>query len=207
MYLEELAWFILDEFDVLVSQSTISRALTRQGWSYKTARFVSNSRNYDARNQYLEQISAFASWQLVFVDESGVDTRNGRRKYGWSFLGVSPHAYSRLGRSERFPILPAYTQDGVIATATYKGSTDNARYEYWLEHSLLPRCNRYPRRHSVVVMDNAGFHHSERMKAIFERAGVKLIYLPTYSPDCNERASASKDPNTKEGENLSRGFP
>ncbi|KAH7009045.1 multicopper oxidase-domain-containing protein [Macrophomina phaseolina] len=36
------------------------------------------------------------------------------------------------------------------------------------------------------------------------RPGYNISSLP---PECNERASASKDPNTKEGENLSRGFP
>ena len=39
-----------------------------------------------------------------------------------------------------------------------------------------------------------------------------VFYMPAFcsdnclTPTCNERASASKDPNTKEGENLSRVF-
>jgi transposase len=34
-------------------------------------------------------------------------------------------------------------------------------------------------------MDNASFHHSERMTQMCVDAGVKLVYLPPYSPDLN----------------------
>lgn len=38
---------------------------------------------------------------------------------------------------------------------------------------------------SVLVMDNASFHHSNRIKQMCWDAGVKLMYLPPYSPDLN----------------------
>jgi transposase len=34
-------------------------------------------------------------------------------------------------------------------------------------------------------MDNASFHRSERVKAMCDEAGVKLVFLPPYSPDLN----------------------
>jgi transposase len=34
-------------------------------------------------------------------------------------------------------------------------------------------------------MDNASFHHTERIKQMCDLAGVKLVYLPPYSPDLN----------------------
>ena len=34
-------------------------------------------------------------------------------------------------------------------------------------------------------MDNASFHHTERVKELCSDAGVKLVYLPPYSPDLN----------------------
>lgn len=38
---------------------------------------------------------------------------------------------------------------------------------------------------SVLVMDNASFHHSDGIKQMCLDAGVKLVYLPPYSPDLN----------------------
>jgi transposase len=37
----------------------------------------------------------------------------------------------------------------------------------------------------VLVMDNASFHHSERVAQLCSDAGVKLVYLPPYLPDLN----------------------
>lgn len=34
-------------------------------------------------------------------------------------------------------------------------------------------------------MDNASFHHSERLEQMCAGAGVQLVYLPLYSPDLN----------------------
>lgn len=36
-----------------------------------------------------------------------------------------------------------------------------------------------------MVMDNASFHHSERMQQMCDDAGVVLLYLPPYLPDLN----------------------
>ena len=37
----------------------------------------------------------------------------------------------------------------------------------------------------MLVMDNASFHHSDRIKILCAEAGVELLYLPPYSPDFN----------------------
>ena len=34
-------------------------------------------------------------------------------------------------------------------------------------------------------MDNASFHHSEKITEMCFEAGVRLLYLPPYSPDLN----------------------
>jgi transposase len=38
---------------------------------------------------------------------------------------------------------------------------------------------------SVLVMDNASFHHTKRIEQMCRNASVKLVYLPLYSPDFN----------------------
>jgi Winged helix-turn helix len=39
LYLDEMAWFLWDEFSVTVSPSTISRALHRARWSKKQVKY------------------------------------------------------------------------------------------------------------------------------------------------------------------------
>ena len=37
----------------------------------------------------------------------------------------------------------------------------------------------------MVIMDNASFHKSKRIKNLIEYAGCGVIFLPPYSPDFN----------------------
>ena len=38
---------------------------------------------------------------------------------------------------------------------------------------------------SVIVLDNASFHHSPTTLKLVEEAGFHLLFLPAYSPDLN----------------------
>jgi transposase len=61
---------------------------------------------------------------------------------------------------------------------------DSTVFEDFIEQ-LLPLCGKWPEPKSVLVMDNASFHHTKRIEQICHDAGVKLVYLPPYSPDFN----------------------
>lgn len=46
-------------------------------------------------------------------------------------------------------------------------------------------CGKWPEPKSAIVMDYTSFYHSHRIKEMCIDAGVKLLYLPPYSPDLN----------------------
>jgi transposase len=66
----------------------------------------------------------------------------------------------------------------------FKGSMDAKFFEDFIQQ-LLRHYSRWPEQKSVLVMDNASFRHSEQVKQLCSDAGVKLLYLPPYSPDFN----------------------
>ena len=77
-YLDEVAWFLFDEFDVNVDESTVWRTLKRLGWSRKAARFAAAQRNDVVRNWW--KTMKLPQWnqnQLVFLDESAACERTG----------------------------------------------------------------------------------------------------------------------------------
>ena len=37
----------------------------------------------------------------------------------------------------------------------------------------------------MLIIDNASFYHSDRVKQLYSDTGVRLLYLPPYSPDFN----------------------
>lgn len=175
-HLDEFAAF-LQEFDVVVSISTISRALKTEGWSKKTIRRKAKEQNADLRDRYMHELTAFASYHLVYIDESGCDKRVGSRRTGWSPLGITPVQMENFHRGQRHHILPAYTQDGILMARVYQGPTDSEVFEDFLEE-LLHWCGKWPQPKSVLVMDNASFHRTDRVEELCVAAGVILMYLP-----------------------------
>jgi transposase len=184
LFQDEMVIFLYDEFSVLVTIPNISRALKSIGWSKKVTRHIAKEQNSDLRDYYLHSLSEFRSYHLVYVDESGCDKRIGFRRTGWSPIGVAPVQITAFHRDSRYHILPAYTQDGVLFSQVFQGTTDSVVYEDFIEQ-LLHHCRPYPEPHSVLVIDNASFHYSDRIKEMCRNAGVILVYLPPYSPDLN----------------------
>lgn len=184
LYRDEMVVFLWDEFEMLVSEACIGRVLKREGWSKKVARRIAQERSPQLRDYYQHRISSFCSYHLVFVDESGCDKRIGFRRTGWSPLGTTPVQVAKFQRGERYHILPAYAQDGIVHTKVFQGSTDGDVFEEYIRE-LLPYLGRYPQPKSVLVMDNASFHHTERIKELCGAAGVLIVPLAPHYPASN----------------------
>lgn len=97
----------------------------------------------------------------MFIDESAANERTADRKYGWAPLGVTPHIYAPIKRSERWSILPVYTMDGFIEYRVVHASYDTEMFNNFIRYKVLPLCNPYPGVRSVLIMDNAKIHHSD----------------------------------------------
>lgn len=68
-----------------------------------------------------------------------------------------------------------------IAPFTFQGGCNANVFNVWLEQILLPDLQKG----TIIIMDNAAFHKSEKTRELIEGAGCFLLYLPTYSPDFN----------------------
>ena len=72
LYLDEMAVFLWDDFQTMVTTSSIRRALVAKRWSKKTSRQRAREQNADLRDYYLQDLSDFYSYHLVYVGEPGV---------------------------------------------------------------------------------------------------------------------------------------
>lgn len=182
--LDEMAWWLWSRYQVTASRWTISRALSSAGWSRKTVRRIAKGRNADLRDYYMHQVSEYASFQRVYVDESGCDKRIGARRYGWAPRGVTPAKIAPFHRGRRYQILAAYGQDGIVHARVVQDNVDAAFFVDFVEQ-LLMHCNPFPGRNSVLILDNASFHRTDAVQQVCARAGVKVVFLAPYSPDQN----------------------
>ena len=187
LWQEELVFEVFVKFEVLVSRLTIAKALKRIAHTKKVATRIAGQRDAILRARYEAEMRQYSEEQLLFVDESNVSEKTMFRRTAWSPIGLPAFITSNLRSSTRCSVLPAYSIDGYLpgATLAIEGSITQAIFEDWLEHRVLPACEPFPGRCSVLVMDNCASHHGNRTRELCEARGVRLLYLPPYSPDYN----------------------
>jgi transposase len=81
---------------------------------------------------------------------------------------------------QRTNIIAGLVSNNVIALMVFNGSGNTKVFETWVEQVLIKELIS-----DQVVMDNASFHKSEKIKALMESASCQLIFLLPYSPDLN----------------------
>lgn len=185
MYIDEMVWFLWDEFDCMVSERSVRRWLEQQRFSKKLIQRRAKERNQALRDYWYSRLAKWEPHQLVFLDESTANERNLDRKYGWAPIGVTPAEYLPIKRSERWSILPAYTIEGYIAWEILHGSYTQETFNKFVSDKLLPLCSPFPGPRSVLILDNASIHRSLELRIKCAEAGVLLEFLPPYSPDFN----------------------
>lgn len=127
-------------------------------------------------------VSQIASEKLIFIDETGIDN-NLSSLYGWALRGVKSFAEILGHRTLRKTLIAGYCYGDkqLIAPMEYDGYTDTAVFTTWIREFLCKELKPG----QVVIMDNASFHKSAKIKELIESTGCRLIYLPPYSPDLN----------------------
>ena len=120
--------------------------------------------------------------RLVFLDESGLDTRltrtYARAPRGQRVVGRVPG-----GRWRRLTILGAIARDGLVAVMSIAAATSTAVFLAFLQQVLIPALRARPE--ALVVMDNLAPHRAAAVRNALSQAGLAHRYLPAYSPDMN----------------------
>ena len=75
VYLDEIRWFMLNEFNIEIDDSIISRTLKRLRWSKKKIRRVVRQRSQFLRNEWMHRLDQWTAEQLIFFDESAACER------------------------------------------------------------------------------------------------------------------------------------
>ena len=181
-YLDEITFFIWDEFGESLSERSVYNIIVRAGWSRKKCSDRARERSAELREQWIIKQYTMRADQVVFVDESANNERTGWRKYGWSPRGAPCYTDQPVKRSERWSILPCITIDGYLpGTLIFQGAVNAEMFMDWLAEVVLPQL----RPGTILVMDNASIHRTEGMVELVHSFGVYLEYLPPYSPDFN----------------------
>ena len=134
----------------------------------------------EARAAWRAELAGVDPRRLVFVDESGIDTRMAR-PYGRAARGRRAVGEVPWGRWERLTVIGALALGGVVASMSIAAATSTAVFAAFAEQVLAPALRERP--DALVVMDNLPAHKAEAVRGALDRAGLGHRYLPPYSPD------------------------
>ena len=134
----------------------------------------------EKRREWKETITPEMVEHLVFLDESGVNT-DLTRLYGRAPSSQRAVDHAPLNTPKTTTVLSSIRLDGEKAFTTYQGGTTGERFVQYLKETLLPTL----RPGDIVVMDNMRSHHVKAVRETLEAKGMKVLYLPPYSPDLN----------------------
>jgi transposase len=118
--------------------------------------------------------------RLVFLDEAGA-TLSMTRVYGRAFKGQLVHDTVPRNRGRVTTMIGAMSAQGIIAMATIEAATDGTVFKAFVDQVLAPAL----RPGDIVVWDNLGAHKLESVRQRLSDIGVRVVFLPPYSPDMN----------------------
>jgi len=163
--------------------STIDLWLRRLGWKYKKTLTAAERDRPDVaarRACWHEQLAAEPVATLVFVDESGANTKmtrlRGRALGGQRLLARIPH-----GHYQTSTLISGLHLGGPCAPWLFGGPMNGEMFLAWVRQGLAPTLGPG----DVVILDNLATHKIRGVRDALEAVGARLLYLPPYSPDFN----------------------
>ena len=127
-----------------------------------------------------EQLAAEPPARLVFVDESGANTRmtrwRGRSRAGQRLVAPIPQ-----GHYQTSTLVAGVRLGGACAPWLFAGAMDGEMFLAWVRQGLVPTLQPQ----DLVILDNLATHKVAGVRQAIEAAGARLRYLPPYSPDFN----------------------
>jgi len=115
---------------------------------------------------------------ILSIDETGFVSNDmpskgyGKRGQRIRRVKLQPHRY-------RVSSVMAISTDGKFYSSITDGAINGAAFQ-----NFIRTIDRQPRG-SVAVMDNISFHKSNKVKNLARARGIKLLFTPPYSPECN----------------------
>ena len=141
---------------------------------------MASERDEQARAEFIEEQKGLDISKLVILDESSVNV-NLTSRYGWGASNKRIRSVMPKRRGKNITLLATMSNKGMLvdSSVTFEGALNTATFEVYVREKLIPSLPVG----SMVVLDNYVVHHVKIIKEAIEEAGMKLLFLPAYSPD------------------------
>ncbi|CAG8839349.1 24831_t:CDS:2, partial [Gigaspora margarita] len=105
--------------------------------------------------------------------------------YGYFQMNMKAIKKTVVLHSKCYTILLALTLDGIIAISILENSCTKIKFKEFIITQVLPQMNTFPYARSILILDNAKIHHDNGLLKFLNAFGIRVKFLPPYSPDLN----------------------
>ncbi|PZR60106.1 MAG: IS630 family transposase [Stutzerimonas stutzeri] len=175
-----------EERGIEVCRDTLWRFLKRRQVFQKKTLFATEQDRPDVARRrarwlwFQRRIDRATVRRMVFIDETWAKT-NMTRTHGWGDKGRPLIDKVPHGHWKTLTFIAGLKHDGIVAPCVIDGPINGENFAAWVEQFLIPELEPG----SIVVLDNLGSHKGDRVRKMLKAAGMKLFFLPPYSPDLN----------------------
>ena len=177
--------FVTQSFEVKYSNTGMRDLLHRLNYVYKKPKLVPGSPDIEAQEIFAEQYEDYMlskpnDVEVVFVDAVHPE-HNTLAAYGWIKRGQTRELKTNSGRQR-------LNLHGAINAETYEITiieSDTVDADSTI--NLLSAIDqKYPCASAIkVILDNARYHYSKKVKEYVATSRIDLVFLPSYSPNLN----------------------
>ena len=164
-----------------LSAASVSRAIHDAGFSIKKAswRVAPSSMDVEKvrfKSELQEHIQD--GHVAVAVDETGFTSCQLPSK-GYCKVGHRLKAFKQQNTRIHLSCVMAIDTTGRVSYRIQKGAYNGQSFQMFVK-----TLRRYPRG-SVIIMDNIAFHKSATVRRLCNCRGLRVMFTPPYSPECN----------------------
>ncbi len=178
-------FFLKETFGILYTPSEVRDLLHRIGYKYKKPKLVPGNPDVDAQEIFAMQYEIFiknkkANCKVLFLDVVHPE-HNTLAASGWIKHGQKRKLNTNSGK-ERLNLQCAINAEAYQVTLI-ESETVNSDSAV----NLLTAIERaYPLSKEIyIILDNAKYYYSKLVKEFIQISKVKLVFLPSYSPNLN----------------------
>jgi transposase len=177
--------YAFKEYDIEYSISGMCKLLHHIGYEYKKPKAVPGNPDYEAQEIFVEQYEEFMLKKSPDVEVLFADavhpSHNAMPSYGWIRRGQDRELKTNSGR-ERLNLHGAINAETHEITVIESSTVDADSTIQLL--GTIEQKYAYARE-IIMILDNAPYHYSKEVKKYLKTSKIRLVFLPSYSPNLN----------------------
>jgi len=180
-----IAKYIKETYGITYTPEGLVHLLHRLGFVYKKSKHIPGKANPEKQREFIETYQKIKEEKglndkIYFVDATH-PSYNSMPSYGWIYKGETKELPSNTGR-KRININGAIDVLNLDFTYREENTIDASS-----TIELLKQIEeKNPNAEKIyIIMDNAPYNHSKKVKEAFKEGKIHLIFLPSYAPNLN----------------------